>query len=337
MATPALRTLRKSFPKAKITLLLKPSLKDIIKGLPYYDEIIEYEPKGRHRGLLSHLSFIYNLRKKRFDLGITLANSFSSAALLFLSRIPTRVGYNRNLRGWMFTHKKEPKREGGKIVPVNKVDYYLGLCEFLGCRIDSKKTKLITSVEAEQKIESLFRKNKIKQNDFIVTLIPGASFGPSKCWKREYFAEVADTLIDRYNAKIFIIAGPSEEEIVEDIKRMMKRKPMEFEKPVIPLSELMVIIKRSSIVITNDTGPRHFAQAFDIPCIVLMGPTDPRHTDTNLEKTIILREEVECSPCHLRVCPRDHRCMTLITPSKVLSKVELILRESRYEKRVQGI
>jgi heptosyltransferase-2 len=325
MCTPALRSLWHHFPDATISVIVKPSLRNVIENLPFFDNIIEYDAKAQNRGIAQYVAFIRSLRQRNFDLGIALTNSFSSALLLFLASIPIRVGYDRDARGWLLTHKKKPLRERGKIIPVNKVEMDLGLCSFVGCTDMDTKTELATSAAAEMWAENFFASRGIQGHDFITVIIPGASFGSSKCWKTENFAIVADTLIKEYGAHALIVPGPGEVAIARKIEKEMMEAPVALGDEVLPLDHLMAVIRRCSLLITNDTGPRHFGVAFHKPVIVIMGPTDSRHTDCNLEKTVVIREEVECAPCHLRECPTDHRCMTKITPEKVLDiAMELI-------------
>ena len=137
-------------------------------------------------------------------------------------------------------------------------------------------------------------------------------------YNQDFFARLADEVIRLFGAKILILPGPGELPIVQGIKAEMKEHVIDMGDKIVPLNILMALIRRCSLLITNDTGPRHFGVAFDKPVIVIMGPTDPRHTDCNLEKTIVLQEAVDCGPCHLRQCPTDHKCMRLITPEHVL-------------------
>ena len=95
---------------------------------------------------------------------------------------------------------------------------------------------------------------------------------------------------------------------------------------MLDLEVLKSVVRRSSLMVTTDTGPRHFAVAFDVPAVVVMGPTDPRYTESNVDRTIVVREEVECAPCHLKVCPIDHRCMTWIETDRVIEAAEDLLR-----------
>jgi heptosyltransferase-2 len=89
------------------------------------------------------------------------------------------------------------------------------------------------------------------------------------------------------------------------------------------------LIKNASLVIANDTGPRHIAVAFDTPVVVIMGPTDPRYTNGNLGKTAIIRKDLPCSPCHKKVCPLDHQCMKMITPDEVFRACLDLTRRKR--------
>ena len=319
MSTAALRSLRKRFPQARIAVLIKPSLRRVLENSPYIDEIIEWDPKGRHKGLKNYVAFVRGLRRQAFEMGIAMTSSFSSAQLLFLAGIPVRAGYSRNGRGFLLTHTKKPLRKNGKIVPVNKVEMDLGLCEMLGCSDLSTKTELGISVEAQAWVEQFFARQGITSADFVVCIIPGATFGSSKCWKADYFARVCDGLIEQFGAKIIVLPGPGELPIARSILSQMQQKPVDMGDTIVPLDVLMALISRCGLLITNDTGPRHFGVACDRPVVVIMGSTDSRHTDCNLQKTIILQEKVVCGPCHLRVCPTDHRCMTLITPEKVLA------------------
>jgi heptosyltransferase-2 len=173
----------------------------------------------------------------------------------------------------------------------------------------------------------VFVRHGIVPADLIIVIIPGATFGSSKCWQDSSFAAVADALIQQYQAKILIIPGPGELEIAQSIIRKMEQPPIVMGDQVLPLDQLMALIRRCSLLITNDTGPRHFGVAFNKPGIVIMGPTDPRYTDYQLDKTIVLRDGVDCAPCHLKECPTDHRCMTRITPDRVLSAAREMIEE----------
>ena len=205
------------------------------------------------------------------------------------------------------------------------VDRYLDICSQLNYTISSRKTMLWFSNGTRESVNDFYQKWGINRNKPLVSIIPGASFGSSKCWPPENFARVGDKLIERYGVQLMIIPGPGEEEIALRIESGMGQRPFNFVKEVISLEYLKAITSDSALVVTNDTGPRHFAVAFDTPVVVIMGPTDPRYTNYNLGKTRILREDLECSPCHLKVCPTDHPCMRNISADRVIKACEEFL------------
>ena len=325
MATPALRTIRENNPGSHIAAMVRPQIRQIIEGLPYWDEIIEYDSKFFHRKLKKKLYVSKSLKKSGFNLSIILPNSFSSALLSFLAAIPIRVGYNTNCRGFMLTHSIPQPQKNGRVVPISMVDRYLNLCNRLNYSVSSRKTILCFSNGTRESVNNLYQKLGIGRSRPLVSIIPGASFGSSKCWPPENFARVGDALIEKYGAQLLVIPGPGEEEIALRIESCMRHRPFNFVKEIVSLEFLKALISDSALVVTNDTGPRHFAVAFDTPVVVIMGPTDPCYTDYDLGKTRVLREELDCAPCHRKVCPTDHRCMRNISAERVISVCEEIL------------
>lgn len=330
MATPALRAMRENYPRAHISLLLRPYLRGLIEGSAWYDQLIEYEPRGQHKGPSSYFNFIKRLRAEGFDLELILPNSFSSAMMGFLSGIPQRIGYSREGRGFLLTQSIKPLRDGLKIVPQNMVDYYLNFCHALGCsQSSSRKIELPLSEASLKEAEALLKKYQVDEGAMTVGINPGASFGSSKLWKLPYFAQLSDALIERFGCQVLILSSPKERPLALEIEEHMRQKPINLGLEDIPLALLKALVSKLSLLITTDSGPRHLAVAFDKPVVVIMGPTDPRYTDYPSEKTMVLREDVECSPCHKKVCPTDHRCMSLLGPEKVLKAVDTLMEGGR--------
>jgi heptosyltransferase-2 len=160
----------------------------------------------------------------------------------------------------------------------------------------------------------------VKEDDLLVGLNPGAAWGSSKCWPPERFAAVGDGLSESGGAKIIVLAGPGEEGVQSAIVAKMARPVLAPEPGRVPLDVLKPLVKRLKLLVTNDTGPRHFANAFGIPSVVVMGPTDRRYTSNPRERAVVLQSGIECVPCHLKTCPRDHQCMLEITPEKVIEE-----------------
>ena len=161
----------------------------------------------------------------------------------------------------------------------------------------------------------------------VIGLNPGAKFGSSKCWPPHYFSDLADMLAKRWDCKLLLFIGPGEEDLGRSIAEASNARIIDTGPDRVDLALLKPLIKRCQLLVTNDTGPRHYAVAFEVPVLVIMGPTDPRYTDTNLEKTLVLRQELDCSPCHEKTCSLDHECMAGITPEDVLKGSEKLLEE----------
>jgi heptosyltransferase-2 len=210
--------------------------------------------------------------------------------------------------------------EDGEIKPIPMQDYYLDLCRYLDLEIPTspKPTLYISDTLASQGANRL-KNYGIEAGDTVIGLNPGASFGSSKCWPTEYFAELAEQLQDRFGGKLLLLVGPGEEAIADRIIQASNAEIINTAKDRIDLAHLKPLIKRCNLLITNDTGPRHYAVAFDVPHIVLMGPTNAIYTANNLQMATVLQRQLPCVPCHKKTCPLGHHaCMNEITPAMVM-------------------
>ena len=113
--------------------------------------------------------------------------------------------------------------------------------------------------------------------------------------------------------------------LAEQIAQAMRHHPLRFDPYELSLAALKPVVNRCRLLIATDSGVLHFGVAFDVPTIVIMGPTDPLHTQSDYANTIILRRDVPCGPCHVRECPTDHKCMELISPEMVIEAAETLL------------
>ncbi len=337
MATPAFRCIRENYVDSHITLLIKGNLRGIIDNSPWFDDIIELVPKIKKnnnknyssrnvfgKSTNEYLRLIQKLRAEEFDLGFLFPNSFSSALTIWLAGAGRRVGYKRDTRSFFLTDGIERPSESGKFKPTYMADYYLELCLQVGCTIKSKKLDLFISEKCEKKANTLLKKYNLHQKPFIL-INPGASYGTSKCWTAEGFARTADLLNETSGCSVVLVCGPGETKLTDDIEGLVKKSLINLSKESVPLDILKALIKKCSLLATVDSGPRHFAVALKRPVVVLMGPTDPRYTESGYEIGEVMREDVECSPCHIKACPTDHRCMTMISPERVVQAcMELI-------------
>ena len=320
MATAALRALRRARPEAWILGVVRQELVSVLEGGPWLDALLPhgvYATRNPGRRLLARLQLARELN----DCGVILVfpNSFSSALLAALSRAPARIGYRRSARGWLFTEAVEPPRRNGRVVPIAMERAYLGLLGPLGISSEDTRMELFCSPDAEQQAQELLRARGVNPDRPLVSIAPGAAFGPSKLWPTEYYAKVARGLIEA-DAQVALIHAPGEQDLADAILRAAGAGVASLGGTGMTLALLKSIVHRSRLVLCNDAGARHIAAAFGVPAIVLMGPTSLDYTNLNLGRTRILRTAFSCQPCQLKVCPIDHRCMTQLHPEGVLQE-----------------
>ena len=325
MATPTFDCLRQNFPDARIFGLIRNYGKGVIENGPWFDEIIGCDDK-HIRGFGTLVRTIHDVRP---DVAIVLPNSLRAILTVWLAGVKEIYGYRRNGRSILLSGGPTPISGKDGILPIPMVEYYMEICRWLHLEVpESIKPRLFLSDSIEERGIQLLESHGIKPADMIIGMNPGAKFGSSKCWPPEYFARLAELLVERWNCKVLLFAGPGEEEIAQSIVKASKAMIINTGPDRVDLSFLKFLIKKCQLLVTNDTGPRHYAVAFDIPVVVIMGPTDPRYTAANLEKTLVLRRELECSPCHKKECPHEHACMRMIKPKDVFHACEALLEKA---------
>jgi len=324
MATPVFDCLRENLPGARIIGMLKKNAQGVVRDSPWFDGFIE----GNDKSWAGFQHMRKELRAWKPDAAILLTNSLRSALTMRGSGVKRVYGYRRQWRDLLLAGGPLPTRDGAKAIPAPMVNYYMEICRWLGFDCPRQpRLSLYIGDELAQRGRTLLRKHGVGENDFLVGLNPGASFGSSKCWPPEHFAEVAELCQERLGGKVILFSGPGEEDIVEAILQRTRADVIDTRADRIDLELLKPMVQRCNLMITNDTGPRHYAVAFDVPVVVIMGPTDPRYTNANLERTAVVRkEELDCSPCHKKVCPRQHECMREIRPAEVFAAAERLLR-----------
>jgi heptosyltransferase-2 len=327
MATPVFECLRNNFPEACLIALTREYNRRIIDDLPWLDTVIPCDDKT-FSSLWKTAGIVRDLHP---DLAILLPNSFRSWLIARLAGIREIYGYRRGERKFLLKGP-EPKRNENGYIPRPMIDYYLEICRWMGLTVShNPKPSLNISLQLQDEGEALLQQYGVKDDDIVIGLNPGAKFGSSKCWPPEYFAILADKLKDNFACKILLLVGPGEDEIADKIVSQSNASIINTGENKIDLGLLKPLIHRCHLLITNDTGPRHYATAMDIPVVVIMGPTDPRYTRSNLEKTIVLRQHLDCSPCHKKICPTDHQCMKDIKPEDVLQAAKKLLQEKSHD------
>ncbi len=323
MATPTLRALRARYPTARITYLMKRYVKPLYSGMPWVDRRITYRTgKTRKKAGKNLFELAARIRSAKFDMAILLPNSFQSALICKMSNIPRIVGYDRDGRGFLLTDRLVAAKDKGKFIPTPLIKSYLGLSKYLaGTERDITMKLFVTDLERRHALEILDRCGLEDHPDRphsrgrppMIVLNPGATYGAAKCWRAEYYAQLADQFIERLGATVLISAAPRERQIVDEITRFMKHAPVDLAAKGLTLGSLKEIVRRCDLMVTNDTGPRHIAAAFDVPVVTIFGPTHPEWTEIFYPREQQVSVKVFCGPCQKKKCPLDHRCMTQVT------------------------
>ena len=324
MATPALDCIRQNFPQARLIGLIRRYARGVVEDGPWFDDLIEINDKtiGGIFKLVSHL------RRLKPDLSLVLPNSFRSALIARLGGVKLIYGYRRNGRSALITGGPQPWRNNNHITPRPMVEYYMEICRWLNFNPPAQlKPQLYYSDSTIERGARLIKSYGIAPGDLVIGMNPGAKFGSSKCWPPEYFARLAEMISKKWDCKILLFIGPGEQNIGHQIVNISRIKVINTGPDNVSLELLKPMIQRCQLLITNDTGPRHYAVSFDVPVVVIMGPTDPRYTNANLEKTIVLRRDIDCVPCHEKECALHHECMAEILPQEVMGAIEQLLQE----------
>jgi heptosyltransferase-2 len=331
MATPLLRTLREAYPRARLDILVQPGGALVLEGVPFVDDVLLYRRKGEHAGLVGMRRMAAELRARRYELGIVCPNSFSSALLFRLAGVRRRLGWSYGGRGFLLTDRLVPRMRGHRRVPRPMPQYYLDLARHLGCEVLAEDAVLAVTPDGEAEADAFMARHGVGDTP-LVGLNVGAAFGPSKHWRADRFGEVATGLRARRGMRTVVLCGPGEEALGRQVEDAVAAASCDdvirTSDAVLSLAGLKSVVNRLALMVTTDTGPRHFAIAFDVPVVCVMGSTDPLMTDQPGARAEVVRLEplLDCMPCHEKVCPLQHHdCLEKLAAAPVLAAAERVL------------
>ncbi|MCC6419108.1 MAG: lipopolysaccharide heptosyltransferase II [Gemmataceae bacterium] len=325
MATPALRALRRHFSSAHLVGVLRPYVAGVLAGAPWLDGQLLLDEKGPWARRWPAVSLA--LRRQRPDLAVLFPNSFRSALVACLGGCRRRVGYARGGRSWLLTDRLPPLRAAdGTFTPSPIIDAYNLLVEHLGCPTPGHRMELFTSPADEQAADAVWERGGLGRYREVICLNPGAAFGSAKHWPAESFAHLAQGLADKRGSGVLVLCGPAERTLAMQIENLACRRAVHtLADYALSLGLTKACVRRADLLITTDSGPRHFAAAFDRPVVTLFGPTHIAWTETYHPAAVHLQKKVDCGPCQRRVCPLDHRCMRGLTPVEVFTAAAELL------------
>ena len=308
LSVPAMKAVRERVPKAESTLLVRPGVAGLFHSAPFIDEVWT-RPRP---GAIEWIRTAREMRRRGFDLALLLPNSFESALTVYLGGVRDRIGYATDTREWLLNRSVRLPR--GK---PHQVDYYLNLVDAAFGSGAHPDIEIAPTKEESASARKLLTSAGVDPSAGFIVINPGAAFGSAKRWFENRFAEVADRLADEMGSQVVMIGSDSERPIAEKIRESMKMPAVVLSGET-DLETLVGVLALASVMVTNDSGPMHMAAALGVSTVAVFGSTDADVTSPVGPHTRLIRHEVACSPCLLRECPIDHRCMDAVTADEVV-------------------
>lgn len=341
--TPVIRALKEKFPFDKIGYLCNKRTEPIIKTNPYVNKVFVYERDDFKRLQESALIkwafefrwFIRSIRQEKYDAAVDFSLAANLRFLLWLSKIKKRVGYDYRNKGFYLTNSL--KLDGYH--DRHMVEYYSQVLSLLGISVTNKKLELFLDNEDKAYAEEILKKKRIEKSKLIISISPcgGASWGKDaalKHWNIENYRVLIDKLIEKYAAQIIILGDQKEKEALFFLENKLKYPVINLGGQT-TLGQFAAVVGQSQILITNDGGPLHIAVALGKKTVSFFGPVDPKvygPYPPDESRHIVLRKELECSPCYknfrMPACQRSRECLESIKPEEALEAVGKLLRDS---------
>jgi len=326
LTTPALEVLRQAYPQAKISMMVTPLTKDIVDLNPFLDEVIVYDKKGADKGFFNFWRFISKLKTKRFDLAINYHLKSRMNLLLFHAGIPNRIGFKNEKLGFLLTEQyPDPRTDGQK----HEAEYCLDLLKHIGIEYKNFHVRVSVHEDSEKWVDEIFKQHGILPGDKLIAIHPGASC-ISKRWPPERFGDVADRLAEKYQSKVLLIGSGDNQLIAREVLITMKQPVIDMTGKT-TVSHLISVLKRCTLLISNDSGPVHLAVGVETPVISIFGRNQLGLSASRWKPLglfdIALHRDVGCKVCLAHLCELNFKCLKSVTVEHVLEAADDIFHK----------
>ncbi|OGW83267.1 MAG: hypothetical protein A2987_05840 [Omnitrophica bacterium RIFCSPLOWO2_01_FULL_45_10] len=324
ITTPLLKALKARFPLSEITLLARPNIRDLAGSQPWVDKTISFKGK---LSILALFKLGEKIKKENFDLSIDCLFDYTlkTAFLCYLSRARYILGFDIDGRGVFLNLKVKPSG-----LKMGIVDETLNLLNAVGIESAQAKPELFVDKKELESVNNFLSREEVARNDILVAVHPGGHY-PSQRWPWTRFCEVIDNISVQDDVKVVLVGSFLETGLLESIKKFSKRGVRIFRSASLP--SLAALIERSDLLVCNNSGPLHMAAALKKPTVSTMGPTDSILWRPAGSGHVVLKAEVECSPCNRPIC-REHKCMAAIEAAEVSKVVSLEIDRIRKKRCV---
>lgn len=324
LSTPVLRSLRDAFPSSRIDFLTEASSREVVEGNPAIDSSIIFEGSN-----MSGLGLILAVRRRNYDLVIDLFGNPRSALVTLLSGARYRTGYRFNWR--RYCYNIGVRGRGGE---VHNVEFNLDALRALGIATLDPAVSFHTDRASEEFAERFFALSELDGRP-VVALNPGGGWY-TKRWPPQSFAELGDMIARAYSARIIIVWGPREEERARSIASRMSEVPILV--PKSSLRELGSVLRRSSALVTNDSGPMHVAAALGIPVLAIFGPTIPELQGPVGDRHVVVQNRrLVCLGCNLTSCGFGNPCMEQLPAEEVFAAFRTLVEKNQLFKQQRPV
>lgn len=293
MATPALKALRHGFPNAKVVIVARPVVADLLSGLeqPEYGQLFDEAIVFQKGSLSARLSLASELRNAKLDAFVLLTNSLWTAAVARLGRTGACVGYNRDGRGWMLSEKVAVPSPPGDADRIPQIDYYLNLLDAIGCQATDKRTVLAIADRDAQSADELWQ--ELGWDDATPTLIinNNAATQPDRMWPADRVLELAKFVAQSMDWNVLLHCGPGERATANAVATRADdaRIGSMGRRDMLPIGLSKAVLRKAALVVSSDSGPRHMAIACDRPVVSLFSATEPHWTTSYNEPELTIR------------------------------------------------
>jgi heptosyltransferase II len=345
-STPLLRNLKKYNPTCKLYYLCNKRVAPLLRNNPLIEKIFIYErddfeqikQQSRFLWFKSMFSFLMSIRKEHIDISFDLSLNTKFGFFSFFAGIPQRIGFDYKKRGFFLTRKLVIDGFNDKHV----AEYYLDILRLVGIPVSEEPFELFLANDDKTEAEGILRQHGFEKKRIIgIAPCGGESFGKHagiKRWPLENFATVINRLIRQYDVGIILLAGPKEKEEINAIIRLVNKSENIIDATECSIVQIAALVEKSDIVLSNDTGPLRFANAFGNKIVAIFGPVDdtvyglyPPHNKNH----VVIKKDLLCRPCYcrfrLRECTSASACLTTITVDEVFNAVAGLVADIKGE------
>ena len=332
--TPVIRALRRHYPGAHLTYVVEPLAEPVVRNNPHLDEVLVAPLRPGLARVRDDIAFARRLRRERFDIAIDLHGGPRSGWLTWASGAPTRIGYTTRGRTWMYTHAVPRPADLG---PTHSVLKQWELLKPLGidaCEPGRDAVEMVEDRAATTRLDQRLADAGINRSNPLIVLHVSAG-NPFRRWPADSFATLIVELSRRDPARRFIVlSGPSDVDAARGIADQARQRLGAGAASVVDgqfdVGELRALANRAAVYIGGDSGPLHIAATTHTPVVALLGPTLPERSmpwrDPRWFAEAVDAGPLPCRPCRQKTCePGDFRCLTAITPERVVEAAERAL------------